>query len=160
MGRKITDKGFGDHFDSWVGEESILNYFEIKMNYIFFRIYEFYRKKDDSPLLSGILFMFALHICVFFPIAIIIKELYEKYFQLIIIPKGIEKIILYLICFGILVYNIFKYSRHNFVKNIRKKYETSKYNNIVKTWQIFILPIAIIICTLLGIVLYKHLFLK
>jgi|ERR1035437_1396733 hypothetical protein len=129
------------------------------MDYIFYRIYLYYKKKEDSPIFTGILFLLILRACVLFFIVSIINiltggflsnhnpDLKKEYFYTV---YGI-------VLFVFLVLDILRYSKTAKIKEFEIKYHNRKANYIIKTWMIFIIPILLFILSIfLSVVFSDH----
>lgn len=113
------------------------------MDYIFFRIYLFYKKKNDSPLLTGLLFLLVLKVCILFFLVTLFNiftggllsnhnpDLIKNYFD----------IAYAIILFISFIFDMLRYSKTEMIKELDTKYHNKK---ILKNWQIFIIPVIIL----------------
>ena len=128
------------------------------MDYIFYRIYLYYKKKDDSPIFSGILFLSVLKICILFFIVTIFNiltggflsnnnpDMKNEYFY-----SGYG-----IILFLFIILDALRYSKTAKLKKLGTKYQNKSINHIVKTWQIFIIPIVLFVLSIFLSVLFAE----
>lgn len=121
------------------------------MDYIFYRIYSFYKKKGDSPLFSSIMFLGVLKVSILFFLVSILNiltggffsgknpDLDKKYFYLIFI----------LVSIVLLIMDSIRYCKAQKIKDIEQKYAGTYMNRIIKTWHIFLFPLFIFVMTVL-----------
>lgn len=113
------------------------------MDYIFYRIYLYYKKKDDLPILSGILFLQVLKVSILFLMGSIVNILTRG---LISTQNESLKTEMYWVFFAsvlisLLIIDIIRYGRRKFVQEIERRFQYNTKNKKVKLWQIFLLPI-------------------
>lgn len=53
-------------------------------------------------------------------------------------------------------FNVFRYFKRNKLESIIKQFENSPLNKKIKTWQMFIMPILVIILSVMLIVLFTR----
>jgi len=128
---------------------------QIIMDYIFYRIYSYYKKKEDIPVATGIMFIFVVQFCAILLIGVTINLFSGN----IILKDHIEESQFWIIYGSVLatlfLFNIFRYGRNKVLENILKRYDVSELNNKIKIWSIFILPVLLIIFTILMVVIVK-----
>lgn len=115
------------------------------MDFIFYKIYTYYKKKDDIPVATGILFVFLVQLFFLLFIGIGINLLTENSISGKNI--GTEKFyLIYGIVLGSLfVFDLIRYVKKSKVNSLVKKYEYSKLNTHIKTWMVFLIPVLIIL---------------
>lgn len=111
------------------------------MDYIFYRIYLYYKRKDDIPVFTGILFVFVIQFSIFLFLGVMTNLLSNN----VISEKFLSKNQFWLLYGGILVFflffNILRYGRKGKVKTILERYEGKELNDKIKTWHIFMIPV-------------------
>lgn len=124
------------------------------MDYIFYRIYLFYKKRDYIPINMGINFLFVVKLSLFFLIATVFNLLTGGYLS----AKYLEKNTFWVIFLGILlpifIIDLIRYFKKGKVQSIIKKYENSPLNKKIKTWQIFIIPVLVVLLTVAIILIF------
>ena len=113
------------------------------MDYIFYRIYLYYKKKDDLPILSAILFLQVLKVSILFFTGTFINILTHG---LISTQNGSFKketywVFVAIVLTALFIFDFIRYSRRNFIQTIETRYLHNKKNKKVKLWQIIVLPI-------------------
>ena len=126
------------------------------MDYIFYRIYTYYNKKDYIPVMMGIYFLFVLELTILFFLSVIFNLLTNGLFS----NQHMRKDMFWLVFGGVLVFlfafNVFRYIKRNKLESIIKQFENSPLNKKIKTWQIFIMPILVVILSVMLIVLFTR----
>ena len=127
------------------------------MDYIFYRIYLFYKKKDDSPVLSGILFLAMLKLSIIFLLVTVLNLITDG-----VLSKNntnLSKNMVYAIILTpsciMFILDIIRYKRSK-VSDLVRIYQYKKLNKTIKLWQIFILPILIIVFSLFLISIFGN----
>ncbi|WP_026979237.1 hypothetical protein [Flavobacterium tegetincola] len=125
------------------------------MDYIFYRIFLFYKNRDEIPKLSAIFFLSVVKLSFFFLFCVVINLLSGGLFS----NQNMDKKMFVIFFFGILsfvfILDLFRYFKNKKVKELLKKFENSSLNRKIKTWQIFILPILVVLTSILLIVVAK-----
>lgn len=106
------------------------------LNYIFYRLYVQYLKKNEDATFSGIVFIGSILLFLFLPLWGFLKYVELGYF-----------IIIYII--GIYVLTALYYLTDNRINNIILKYKNSKYNRIHWGFFYMILPLANLLAELI-----------
>jgi len=123
------------------------------MDYIFYKIFINYKKKKDSPVVSGICFLIVLEAFIFF-FLIMIFNFSTNYLLSI---KNLSKEVCYAICYGIffivIVLNLNRYGVKRRREQIIEKCRKGK--DRFKTWQIALLPVLFLALSVLVIVIGK-----
>ncbi|MFN7046002.1 MAG: hypothetical protein ACK4M1_12465 [Flavobacterium sp.] len=126
------------------------------MDYIFYRIYTYYKKKDYIPVMMGIYFLFVLEFTILFFLAVMFNFLTNGLFS----NQHMRKDMFWLVFGGVLVllfaFNVFRYVKRNKLESILKQFEKSPLNKKIKMWQIFSMPILVIILSVILIVLFTR----
>lgn len=125
------------------------------MDFIFYKIYAYYKKKDDVPVSTAILFVFLIQFFVLLFIGISINLFTNNNIS----EKYIEKekfILMYGIVLGILfILNLVRYARRRNIESIVQRFEQSKLNKKIKTWMVFMIPMVSILLTVLMVIIVK-----
>lgn len=125
------------------------------MDYMFYRIYTYYKKKDHIPIMMGIYFLFVVELAVLFLSGIVFNFSTDGLFS----NQGMSKNTFWAIFIGITIllfaFNIFRYVKRGKIESIIKQFENSPLNQKIKTWHIFIIPILIVVFSILLVVLLK-----
>lgn len=113
------------------------------MDYIYYRMYLWYTKKNDCATYTSIIFITMIKTFIWLPLVGFIGSLCRA---------GKTKTDLYLYCIfcvTTLIYSSIKYTRQK--KEIFSKYKHSKWNKLIPNWMIFSsLPLSI----LWGVTIY------
>ncbi len=128
------------------------------MDYIFFRIYLYYKSKENIPIYRGILFVFVIEFCTILLVGVtvnlfsgnIISESYIAEIQFWMLYGSILALLFF--------FNVFRYGRKGHVEKIVQRYEGNILNTKVKTWQVFVIPILIVALTILLVLIEKSLY--
>ena len=127
------------------------------MDYIFFRIYLFYKKKNDLPLLTGLLFLLVLKVCILFFLVTLFNiftgGLLSNHNPDLI--KNSFWIAYAIILFVSFIFDILRYSKTEIIKRLDTKYHNKKINYLLKNWHIFIIPIIILFFSIFLNVLFN-----
>lgn len=111
--------------------------------YIFYRTYMAYKKKDDPALFSSVMYLIGIYFSLLMPIHSSIIDLFKG------IGKNYEKGMMFVCMIIIGIYVIRKYYNPKNLKNILV--QNQKKRKILPTWCYFtILPISMVI----GVTLY------
>ncbi len=117
-------------------------------DYVFYRMYIAYLKKDDPALFTSILFISTCYFNIFLPLIGTLGNLMKK--------GETHKNGYIILVYGLLI--IFFVGRR-YIKNrndILRRYSKSKYNKSVPTWMIYIIfPLSIVFGIGLFIVIMK-----
>lgn len=125
------------------------------MDYIFYRIYTYYKKKDHIPVMMGIYFLFVLELTLLFLCGIIFNFSSGGIFSNQFIEKDKFWTIFIVFIISMFVWTTIHYIKKGKVTSIVKRFDLSSLNQKIKTWQIFLLPILIIFISVGLIVLLK-----
>jgi hypothetical protein len=127
------------------------------MDYIFYRIYNYYRIKKDEPFASAISFI----IVVYASILLFVVNLINYFFNGIFSKESEFFNLIQLkwlfggFCFFLIVFNFFRYGNRKRRDRIFSRFKGLKMNQNIRTWQIFILPILIAVFSITLMVLLK-----
>ncbi len=125
------------------------------MDYIFYRIYTYYKKKDYIPVGMSINFLFVVEVALYFFFGTIFNLLTGGLFS----SQGMKKETFMMISIFIFilfyVFNVYRYVKRGKIESIIKQFENSPLNQKIKTWQLFIIPIFIIVFSILLVVLFR-----
>jgi len=128
------------------------NYFD----YLFYRIYSFYKKKGDGqPIIQSLNFVSLYHIVCVFSILQIIDKLSKGRISVSLLTKDTFWIFWASLIILVYVINIIRYVRKDNYKNLIGKYCNSFFNPKIKMWMIFIQPVFLLIITIALLVLLK-----
>lgn len=125
------------------------------MDYIFYRIFLYYKNQDEIPKLSAIFFLSVVKLSLFFLLGVVFNLLSGGLFSSQHMNEKMLKIFFFGILLFVLIMDLFRYFKNERVKKILKKFEYSSLNRRIKTWQIFILPILVVLISILIIVIAK-----
>ena len=125
------------------------------MDYIFYRIYIYYKKKDYIPIVMAINFLFVLELALFFLFGTIFNLLTSGLFSSQRLSKEVFMTISISILVSLYTYNVLRYLKIGKTQSIILQFENSSLNHKIRTWQIFILPILIDIFSITLIVVIK-----
>ncbi|MFA9371488.1 MAG: hypothetical protein ACERIH_07235 [Labilibaculum antarcticum] len=125
------------------------------MDYIFYRIYSFYKKKEDIPIATGIMFIFVVQFCAILLVGVTINLYSGNIISKDHIGESQFWIVYGSVLATLLLFDIFRYVRTKTLENILQKYDGLELNKKIKTWQVFILPVLLVILTLLMVVIVK-----
>lgn len=123
-------------------------------DYIYYRIYEYYLKKKDIPVMTGVYFIFVTQYCTVFLIGIIFNFLTNG----LLSKENINKELFWFIYLGlastIFILDLVRYLNKKRRKEIINRFKSSKYNKTIKMWQIFSIPILIVFLAVVVIVIF------
>lgn len=120
---------------------------------IFFKIYRFYERKKDLPMVSSEAFICLLWLAIGFFAVGLVNVVTGNLISGQFLPKQELKYSFYAI--GILIYvlNRIRYRRKGKIEALREQFSDDLLFNRVKTWQVFILPVLIFAATVFMLVL-------
>lgn len=124
------------------------------MDYIFYRIYCHYKKKDYIPIMMGIYFLFVIQLSLFLLLGVGYNFVTHGGFSSGKMNVKMAFIIAGVILGSLFVFNVVWYGRKSKVKQIVEKYQDDKRNEKIKTWKIFMLPVLIVLLTALEVFLF------
>ena len=125
------------------------------MDYIFYRIYTYYKKKDHIPVMMGIYFLFVVELAILFLSGILFNFSTDGLFSNQGMSKNTFWAIFIVITILLFVFNVYRYVRRGKIESIIKQFENSPLNQKIKTWQVFIIPILIVVFSILLLVLFN-----
>ena len=125
------------------------------MDYIFYRIYTYYKKKDYIPVVMSINFLFVVGLALYFLFGVIFNLLTGGLFSNQGMKKEMFMSISIFIFISLYVFNVYRYVRRGKIESIITQFENSPLNQKIKTWQVFIIPILIVVFSILLVVLFK-----
>ena len=103
--------------------------------------------------MMGIYFIFAVQLSLFFLLAMILNSLTDGIFSADNLDRDTYNLICIVILTSLFILDIIRYSKKSNRERIETTFRKWKANGLIKTWQIFLLPILIIVLTILGAVL-------
>lgn len=122
-------------------------------DYVYFRIYKYYEKKKDIPVMTGIYFVFVVQYCVIFFFASVFNLLTGGWFS----SENMSKELFWVLFLGLAIFlfaiNLIRYLNPRIRSEIERKYKATRLNKTIKLWQIFTIPIWIIAITFVMILL-------
>ena len=120
----------------------------VRMDYIYYRMYVWYKRKNDCARVNSVLFITSVKFFLFFPIIGIVITFFDS-------DKKNMTLMLYLVyAILMLMHSLIKYIRQT--NSILEKYKHSKYNRTIHNYVIYsILPISVIGGILFYVILYK-----
>lgn len=126
----------------------------VRMDYLFYKIYAYYKRKNYIPVMMGIYFLLVLQICCLFLLGTILNLTVDGILSNQ--NKGFNKEHFYTVYFFIVVFlfvlNILRYSRKKRVQALESRFKDRRG---LKTWQVFILPVLMVFFSILIIVLFR-----
>lgn len=125
------------------------------MDYIFYRIYLYYKKKDDLPVLTGILFLQVLKVSILFLIGSVFNILTHGFISTQNILKDKYWLTVGIVLISLFIIDTVRYGRKKVRNEIESKFIFNRNNKKIKLWQIFILPIIVIILSFTIIVVLR-----
>lgn len=128
----------------------------IALDYIFYRIYLYYKKKDYIPVTMGINFIVVLLVAFFFVFAVSFNFMTDGLFTYENLDKRPAKAIYFSIFIAMYLFSILRYAKTKKRKELEAKFHNKRINKSIKTWQIFISPILVLLLGALVIVLNKN----
>lgn len=118
------------------------------MDYIYYRMYVWYKRKKDCAKINSALFIASIRFFLYFPFMGIAINFFNN------ARKGLTLILYLVYAVSILTHSLIKCTRQT--DSILEKYKHSKYNKTIHNYVIFsILPISVIGGILFYILLYK-----
>jgi len=115
---------------------------------IFYKLFQAYNKKKDSPIYSSVLFMglirfsMLLFLGITMDLLLNIRLPFKKQQEILMFVAIIE--------LPILIWTFYRYSRKGKIAELEIKFSDYRFHKI-KSWHIFMLPIFFIILTLIMI---------
>ena len=107
------------------------------MDYIYYRMYVWYKRKKDCAKINSALFIASIRFFIYFPFMGIAINFFNN------ARKGLTLILYLVYAVSILTHSLIKYTRQT--DSILEKYKHSKYNKTIHNYVIFsILPISVI----------------
>lgn len=125
------------------------------MDYIFYRVYEYYKKKQYIPVMMGIYFLTIFFVSVVFCLAITLDFSSKGLISMSRIDKGLFKGIWVAFLIILFVLNVLRYGSRDKVAKIVNRYENSELNKTIRTWQIFMLPLVFVAIAVLVIAVFS-----
>lgn len=127
-------------------------------NYYFYRIYTFYKSKDDIPLARGIFYVTLLQIFLIGSIIIVFNSFAHGLISDKNIDKGIIRISGIILIIALCVFNYIRYSKKERIDKLREKYEGRKMNKYFKLWMLFLLMPTLLSLAILFVVVKNKFF--
>jgi ABC-type Fe3+ transport system permease subunit len=127
-------------------------------DYIFYRIYLYYKKKEEIPVFTGIMFLQVMNISLI----VLSLGIFNVFTDGLLTNKNenlsikLLYIVYAIVLMLLLVFDAFRYGRKKSIKELEQKFQHSKLNKKMKLWQIFMIPIAIWIFWFLVIILFEN----
>lgn len=123
------------------------------MDYIFYKIYSFYKRKRYIPITMGIGFLFVLEVCVFFFLVMVLNFSTNQLFS----TKYINGIGIKIVCYSLYVIStillVIRYGAKERREQIIEKCKNGK--DRFRTWHIALLPVLFIALSVLVIAIGK-----
>lgn len=124
------------------------------MDYIFYRIYNYYAKKDNIPFTTSIGFVITIYATILFLLVISFNIITGDLISYKYIKKDIGKFAWIAILLLLTFYNIYRYKQIKSIDVLNKQYKTSSLNDKIKTWQIFLIPILIFLLAIIITIIF------
>ena len=123
------------------------------MDYIFYKIYQYYKKKKDAPVVTGIGFLFVLEVCILFFLVVTFNFSTNQLFSKDHLSKGLFNTIYYGVYLISIIFLVYRYAYKERREKILEKCRQGK--DQFKTWQIALLPVLFIALSILVIAIGK-----
>lgn len=117
-------------------------------DYVFFRIYCYYKKKEYIPVTMAIAFLLVLKYCLLFLVAIVINAVTDNIISIEYIGKTTYWFSYWTILAVFLTLDVIRYAKREKVNLFKDTFKRSRLNSI-PTWLIFIQPIIAILLAIL-----------
>jgi hypothetical protein len=130
----------------------MLKYFD----YIFYRIYTFYKGKGDNyPLIQSLNFISISQMICIFTILQFLDKVSGGKLKVSAFDRNI--FFTYWLALGIVIYilNLFRYKNSHQYIDLTDRYGTSHLNYTIRIWMIFTQPVLLIVITIVLLVLTK-----
>jgi hypothetical protein len=131
----------------------MLSYFD----YIFYRIYRFYKKKGDShPLIQSLNFISICQVICIFTLLQIVDKVSRGEIKVSRLERNVFFTFWGGLIIAIYILNLIRYKNDNQYSNLTKRYYNSHFNQQLKTWMIFVQPVLLLAITIALLVLTKN----
>ena len=104
----------------------------------------------------GVYFNFVLQTSIIFLIGVLVNFSTDGYFS----DSNLDESVFWWIYCSILIllfsFNLFRYWRNQYYKQVVERFRTISLNRIIKTWQIFTLPVIVLLVSMIIIVVVKR----
>jgi hypothetical protein len=131
----------------------MISYFD----YIFYRMYTFYKKKGDGqPIIQSLNFISISQLICIFTILQLIDKLSSGRIKVSLLDKNTFWVFWASLIVLVYVLNVLKYVPKDRYKKVVDNYCNSPLNIKLKMWMIFIQPVVLLIITITLLVLTKH----
>lgn len=120
---------------------------------IFYKLYQAYKKKNDLPIYSSILFMglirfsILLFLGVSLDLFLNIRLPFKDKWETLIIVSFIE--------LPFLIWTIYRYTKKEKIKELQNEFSVEKYDKI-RPWYIFMLPVFFILLMLIVVFIFGN----
>lgn len=120
---------------------------------IFYKLYQAYNKKNDSPIYSSVLFMGLIRFSILLFLGITLDLLlnirlpFKTKWEILLIVAIIE--------LPFLTWSFYRYTRKGKIKELEIRFSLPKFEK-VKPWHVFMLPIFFILLTLVIIFIFGN----
>lgn len=128
----------------------------VLFDYFFYRIYSFYKKKRYIPKMMGIYFILVLQVSILFLISLIVNFSTHGWIS----ERNMHSTLFWSLYCSILIllfiFNVIRYTRTGKCEQLLIKFSKARVNRFVRTWQIFLVPIFVILIAILFILFEKR----
>jgi hypothetical protein len=123
----------------------------IFFDYVFYRVYLQYLKKNDPAKFASTLYISVIYIFLLSPLLEIIAEIFRK-------KNGKIPIVLFVMyIIFILLFNFIRYFKNDKIEKMKMIFKSNKYNKQIPGWIFFfILPFFMIIGIMLVVLISKY----
>lgn len=112
------------------------------LDYIFFRVYQYFESRRDLPVLSSLLHLFVTILLTGIGILVILQKALLHWKILESITSSIFGIIYFAFIIIAIIFLVIRYIYVKKSSDLATEFEKCKYNLHVKIWMIALLPIA------------------
>lgn len=131
----------------------MVSYFD----YIFYRIYTFYKRKGDGqPIIQSLNFISISQLVCVFTTLQLIEKLSNGKINVSLLGQNTFWVLWASLMVAVYVFNVLRYVPKGRRKRVMDNYWNSPLNIRLKTWMIFIQPVILLFVTITLLVLTKH----
>lgn len=128
----------------------MLTYFD----YIFYRIYSYYVKKnDDIPIVHSLGFLFIFQVVIVAVSFAIVDKITNSSFTSSDVVKSRSYISLGFIYSLVLIFDLIRYLKNKYYLILIEKFENNPLNKKIQTWIIFLQPIFLFVIVITFLIL-------
>jgi hypothetical protein len=126
-------------------------------DYVFYRIYSYYIKKnDDIPIFTSLGFLWLFQTIIIAVLFSLIDKLTNGSMTSSDSLKTRVYISLGVIDTAILIFDLIRYLNNKYYESLMEIFENSSSNERIRTWMIFLQPVFLLFIDITFLVLTKH----